>query len=432
METVETKGGDTLFADQGENGIDLLGDAILFEEAGRTDAQDDDPEVTPLDICFGSQDGNWCDGHYLVTCLSGQETDRVHCHYGCLQTEPAAHECEDPPAPGFCGDKTDGNWCKGDSLATCSNGTELSVASCTYGCDPSLSDGAHECKGQPQAPDFCKDKMNGHWCNGDNLVKCKDDQVVEDFPCPNGCISMPLGTPDKCADASADFCEPVPAVQSPSPPTEACNWMDWKLSPDGFYLISQFGTTNDGTTMGNGTTCGYLQGHYDVHGCMYSNQTGSCVGDDYDIPWVQGHVDWDYGTVLDTVTANLGGDVPNPEFMYVAGAQRFGCGALLRVSNTENGRCVVVYTEDGGPGTTYEMAGKGGRRILDASPGVVKYLQCNKVGWLNSTLLYVEWPLPGDFPGKMCTPCQATPAKQGSEFKMPPYDVNHMMGTPCP
>lgn len=202
--------------------------------------------------------------------------------------------------------------------------------------------------------------------------------------------------------------------------------MDWNLSADGFYLISQFGTSNDTSTWGNGTSCGTLQANYNGYGCRYDAQVDACLDQNDQIPYVQGHVDYDYNTVIATVDQHAPADVPAPEYFYVADAQRFNCGALLRVSNPLNGRCVVVYTEDGGPGTTYEGPTTGGRRILDASPAVVRYLAVAHIGWANSDLVFVEWGQPGDVPGHACAPCQSVAAQAGSESNRTPWDLNHM------
>ena len=239
---------------------------------------------------------------------------------------------------------------------------------------------------------------------------------------------MPVGTPDECA--VADFCTEVPPEAEPGAPTTACNYMDWNLSADGFYLISQFGTSQDPTTWGNSTSCGILQAHYDGYGCRYDALTETCLDNNTAIDWVQGDVDYDYDTLSADVAANMDGDVPYPEYFYVAGAQRFNCGALLRVSNPESGRCVVAYAEDGGPGTTYEGPDYGGRRILDSSPALVEYLMVTAVGWANSTMMYVEWGLPGDVPGQACTSCESTPAEAGTEDHRTPWDLTHM-GLDC-
>jgi hypothetical protein len=329
----------------------------------------------------------------------------------------------DSAPPDFCTGKADGDWCDGQDLVTCSGGQESGRTLCPHGCDDTLPDGGQACY-EPN-PDFCIGKMNGRWCDGDDLVYCLDDDVLWRIYCTDGCVSMPTGTPDECAYFG--FCTTVPDPVSPTAPTEACNYMDWALSPDGFYLISRFGTSNDGTTWGNSTSCGLLQGHYDYHTCRYDVQSSTCLDNDYDIPWVQGHVDYMFNDVIAEVDAHMNGDVPTPEYFYVACAQRFNCGVLLRVSHPENGRCVVVYTEDGGPGATYEGPGYGGRRILDASPAVSEYLLVDDLGWANSDLLYVEWGLPGDVPGQACTPCQSTPAEVGTESQRSPYDLNHMM-----
>ncbi|MBW2459130.1 MAG: hypothetical protein JRI68_31825, partial [Deltaproteobacteria bacterium] len=292
--------------------------------------------------------------------------------------------------PDFCAELGDGQWCDGEALVTCGTGQELGRSDCTYGCDSSSEGGAHLCT-EPN-PDACIGKMDGRWCDLTDLVHCQDDDVLWRIHCSSGCESMAQGTPDRCYPEP--FCTTVPNPVSSTAPTEACNYMDWELSPDGFYLISRFGTSADQTTWGHGTTCGYLQGHYDYQGCRYDVHGSGCLDNDYAIPWAQGHVDYDFETVIDTVNTHMVGDVPDPSIFYVADAQRFNCGAVLRVSNPETHRCVVVYTEDGGPGTLYEGPNYGARRTLDASPAVSHYLLVDDWGWAHSDLVYVEWGLP--------------------------------------
>lgn len=328
----------------------------------------------------------------------------------------------------WCTGRSDGTWCDGDERVTCQDGLETQREACTYGCDDSGVGGSHVCD-EPN-PNFCVGLLNGLWCDGDDLVNCQNDVVASRETCVNGCMSMPLGTPDKCA--AVPFCTTVPSPVSPTAPTSACNFMDWSLSPDGFYLNSRFGTDNDPTTWGHTTSCGWLQGHYNANGCRYDVHSSSCLDNDTSIPWVQGHVDYLYADVMDAVDLYAPGDVPFPEYFYVAGAQRYNCGVLLRVSNPTNGRCVVVYAEDGGPGATYEGPSYGGRRILDASPALQRFLGITSWGWANSALVYVEWGLAGDVPGAACTPCQSSPAQAGSESMRTPYDVNHMQsGVDC-
>jgi hypothetical protein len=294
-----------------------------------------------------------------------------------------------------------------------------SVAGCAADADDTgdgTTDAREDAGGDPGLPD-------------DALLPDGDAATAEDAP----------GDESTTEDAAAEdappgddggpevLCIETPSGVSPDPPITTCNHMDWSLSSDGYYLLSQFGTTNDPTTLGRTTTCGYLQGHYDYHDCVWDNQTGGCVATEHVIPWVQGDVDYDYDTVLAEVDAHIDGDVPTAEYFYVAGAQRFMCGSTLRVTNTENERCVVVYAEDGGPGSEYEDAGFGGRRILDSSPAVVRYLQAVRVGWASSTMLYVEWGLPGDVPGRRCTRCMSLPASSGYSGRGTAFDPNHMM-----
>jgi hypothetical protein len=284
-------------------------------------------------------------------------------------------------------------------------------------------------EGTDVPPGFCSGKADGAWCDGSDLVQCTGGAETGRESCPMGCETVPGDEPDRCRTEPVCIEEPGPV--SPDPPIEVCNYMDWQMSSDGFYLISQFGTTNDPTTMGHTTSCGFLQGHYDYNGCIYDVRSSTCLPGPYEIPWIRGDVDYDYDMVIAAVEANMGGDVPFPEYFYVACAQRFGCGSLLRVTNTENDRCVVVYTEDGGPGATYEDTGYGERRILDSSPAVVTYLEVEHVGWANSTLMYVEWGLPGDVPGQACTRCESSPVAGGYPWGGTAFDVNHMMSLDC-
>ena len=385
-------------------------------------------EVEGEGFCLGKTDGDWCDNNVLVTCASGFVNTWVQCLDGCLVNPPGQDDQCAQQAQGFCTGKAEGMWCDGNLLVTCSGEVVATWLECPQGCQQMGSAGTDQCKSETQE-DFCQDKMNGDWCMGNDLVKCKNDQIASQMNCPGGCLSMPLGTADKCNDTQ--FCMAIPPMESPQPPTQVCSYMDWHMSPDGFYLISQFGTSNDQTTWGGTTSCGYLQGHYNYHDCIYDNHGGGCQPGDHDIPWIRGDVDYSYDQVISLVAQNMNGDVPEPDYFYVADAQRFGCGAVLRVSYPQNSRCIVVYTEDGGPGSKYEKADKGGRRILDCSPAVLKYLQVKHAGWLNSDLVLVEWGLPGDVPGQQCTPCQSDPVQQGTEGSMPIWKVSHMMPSLC-
>ena len=272
---------------------------------------------------------------------------------------------------------------------------------------------------------FCTNHSSGFYCDGDDSVTCQSGSEVARETCSEGCSG------GECEQSEVS-CPTVPSSTSSSPPTEACNYMDWELSPDGFYLFSRFGTDADSTTWGSPSTCGYLQDYYTRKGCRHDRNAGTCLDDRSDIPHVQGHVDYEKTTMLSEIEQHLGSDVPHPEYFYVAGAQRLGCGATLRVSDLATGKCVVAYAEDGGPGTTYEMADQGGRRILDSSPGVLRYLGINDdCCWGSGNLVYVEWGKPGDVPGQSCTPCQSTPVQAGTENNVAPWDPEHMQPFTC-
>ena len=340
----------------------------------------------------------------------------------CIVREPAAEACDG--VDNDCNGQTDE-----DTLYRNPDGTFLSCAEADLDGDgdPNFSDCA------PNDPTVYSGAPEQ--CNG------LDDDCDGEFD-EGTSLEMPDGTLAPCAFGSGGdldllACVYVPAnTNSPGPPEEEdeCNLMDWSLSADGLYLVSTFGTTKDQTTGDNTTSCGFLQKHYDSHGCIYDNNhgDGNCVPGNWELPWVQQTVNWDHETLAESVADNIDGDVPFPEYFYVAGGQRFGCGAILRVSNPHNARCVVAYVEDCGPNVALEKAGKGGRRILDSSPAVVQYLDVKHTGWANSDLVYVEWGKPWDVPGHECEPCLSCPAKAGTESKMSPFDPNHMMPYQCP
>lgn len=433
---------------------DMSGEADMDAPTNNTSTVMDMGSEPPADDCVGRPDGPNCSGGDSITCQGSQEVAREACAEGC---DSISGQCIRPMQQmGPCANQPDGALCDGDDLITCQGGQETARQTCDVGCE------AGACK----PDDFCVGKLNGLWCYGDDLVDCEEGVIATREVCDFGCESMEVGEADRCYQRScSEFtdagacgqwsacqwydcrdvcraagtptdivcnempgqCPATPATASSAPPDDLCNFMDWELSPDGWYLISRFGTTNDSTTLDRPTSCKYLRDQYNYRDCRYTLQTNSCIDDDYMIPWVQGHVDYDYDAVIADAAASAPNDSTHPEYYYVAGAQRFGCGRTLRVTNPANGRCVVVYAEDGGPGARYEMADKGGRRILDSSPAVVEYLDIQRWGWASADLVYVEWGQPGDTPGTACNSCVSQPAQAGSEADRAPYDLNHMM-----
>ena len=382
-------------------------------------------------FCASRVDGSFCDASDLVTCTSGLETGRVPCTNGCV--DPGAGMpglcASTPPSGTFCVGLQNGLWCDGDDLVRCLDDVAIARSTCPNGCLVRPPGTPDECA--PMTGGFCVGRLNGDWCDGDDLVTCRDGTVSVRTTCAMGCVSMPVGVPDVCRSGASTFCASVPSTAEASPPASRCNSMDWELSSDGWYLISRFGTDADSTTLGRRTTCSWLQAHYDYRDCVYDSHTARCVASDPEIPWVQGHVDYARDAMLALVDAHAPSDVPMPEYFYVAGAQRFGCGATLRVSNPANGHCVVAYAEDGGPGARYEYADRGGRRILDSSPAVVRFLGVTRWGWASSDLVMVEWGRPGDVPGHACTPCESARAQRGTESMRPVWDPDHMLPTTC-
>jgi len=335
----------------------------------------------------------------------------------------------------YCDDKINGLWCDGNDLVSCVDHDEDSRTACGYGCEDSvpLSD--------PYCNDWCFAFIDGKHCDGNDLVLCLYQREAYRVTCPTACIPGGLFTPSKCEAVS--FCTDLPDA-SPDPPSvgcpvdqyhvEALKSMDWKLSPDGFYLVTRFfGTTQDpdadaGVT--GLTDCGNLQGYYSGHGCRYDAHSG-CLDNNTIIDHIQGMIDFDYNQVIVSTWGNMDGNEPHPEYFYVSSAQRFNCGAVLRVTNTEIGRCVVVYAEQGGPAGAAAVGEMSlGRRRLDVSPAVAQYLLMGEdynTSFDHNYLVYVEWGLASDIPGHACTPCESLSAEQGTEASRTPWDLNHMV-----
>jgi hypothetical protein len=107
-----------------------------------------------------------------------------------------------PALAGFCSDKQNGYWCDGDNLVLCKNGSSSSSSKCDCGCQsmpPGVDDECKSCGG------FCSGKASGYWCDGDNLVLCKNGSVSSSSQCDCGCQSMPAGVDDECKSCGG-FC----------------------------------------------------------------------------------------------------------------------------------------------------------------------------------------------------------------------------------
>lgn len=60
------------------------------------------------------------------------------------------------------------------------------------------------------APGFCSDRAPGSYCDGDALVVCNNGVEVSRQDCPQGCQSMPPGTPDICVGVPTATPLPTP------------------------------------------------------------------------------------------------------------------------------------------------------------------------------------------------------------------------------
>ena len=154
-------------------------------------------------FCTGKQNGLWCDGSKLVNCSNGNVTSSKTCTSGC-QSMPAGVADKCKAAANFCTGKQNGLWCDGDKLVNCKNNAVSSSKKCASGCQSMPAGVADKCKA---AANFCTGKQNGAWCDGNKLVNCQGDAVASSQPCPNGCQSNPAGVADACKGGGGGFCQ---------------------------------------------------------------------------------------------------------------------------------------------------------------------------------------------------------------------------------
>ncbi|MSQ82712.1 MAG: hypothetical protein EXR77_07315 [Myxococcales bacterium] len=154
--------------------------------------------------CTGKSDGQWCDGDKVLTCSGGQATHASACANGC-QTMPSgvADQCKPAPQPsGPCTGAADGEFCDGATLRVCKGGQQVGSQICELGCQ---SDGGANCTQPPFDPQkSCAGKADGAWCVGSQLASCKAGKVANAFNCPTGCQAMPSGVPDTCKKPGGD------------------------------------------------------------------------------------------------------------------------------------------------------------------------------------------------------------------------------------
>jgi hypothetical protein len=86
---------------------------------------------------------------------------------------------------GFCAGKQNGAWCDGSDVVMCKDGAKTGSTSCPAGCQSNPDGVADACKVGPSGP--CVGKANGAFCDGDTLRVCIDAKEVETIPCVDGC-----------------------------------------------------------------------------------------------------------------------------------------------------------------------------------------------------------------------------------------------------
>lgn len=159
-------------------------------------------------FCAGQSNGLYCNGGVLTNCQGGAVASTQNCQCGCTTNPPGTPDaCTTCGGSDFCSGKSNGAFCNGSILTNCAGGVTSSAQPCTCGCTenpPGTPDACTSCGGG--SSDFCNGKQDGDWCNNGGLTTCSAGKTASSTPCPNGCQSMPAGTPDQCAAGAPGFC----------------------------------------------------------------------------------------------------------------------------------------------------------------------------------------------------------------------------------
>jgi len=152
-------------------------------------------------FCGSHSNGWWCDGDTLKQCSNGSTVGSTACQNGCQQMPVGVPDkCKDAPQPtGFCANKSNGWWCDGDTLKQCGDGNVTSQQGCQYGCQSNAAGVPDQCKSGSQPSGACAGKSDGKWCSGAALLTCSGGNVADSVACAKGCVAMPAGVPDQCA-----------------------------------------------------------------------------------------------------------------------------------------------------------------------------------------------------------------------------------------
>ena len=141
-------------------------------------------------------------------CASGKTSSTTPCPNGCQTMSAGTPDQCAAGATGFCAGKNDGTHCNDSTVVECENGAQLAVKTCANGCLVMSGDLPDVCVAS--SGDFCTDKSDGYWCNGELLVGCKNHAQQSTLQCSEGCALMPPGQDDHCNTSSPN----VPPGQS--------------------------------------------------------------------------------------------------------------------------------------------------------------------------------------------------------------------------
>ena len=197
----------------------------------------------------------------------------------------------------------------------------------------------------PPSPTCSAAAGNGYYCGGDNV----DDADVNTLylcngpgpatvqaVCSEGCVVAPSGSDDYCASAACS------GGSLPLHPPSTCSGStSSELSPNGFYATSWFGCYRkpDNTIF-----------HDPSDNCEFACGSQGLCASSLSGPECEAELAW-----------------------FSADADRFGCGARIRVTNCDNGRRVVLAALDRGPncGSVEQPCGAA---TLDMSHPAMDYL----------------------------------------------------------
>ena len=167
-----------------DNGGAVFTDPCLYgcSEGAGPNATCSPPPCTGF--CCGKSNGKYCNGNTLTTCTGQATTNTKTCSDGCVSNGSSSY-CAAAPCSGYCCGKADGEWCHNNDLWICDNDADVFVDDCLYGCNEGAGPDAN-CAPKP-CDGYCCGKANGEWCHGGEIFICQNEEDLFADPCLYGC-----------------------------------------------------------------------------------------------------------------------------------------------------------------------------------------------------------------------------------------------------